>query len=354
MTMTKPNCKTGCVCPAAGFCARHQVEKNETMWRNCRENPPYFERWDAKAAAEKKQQARDAKPAKQFDEYRTAVDASIPVKETGPVRGVLVDRQNRNSDFMQHNWLNQSVFLLCGGPSLREMDLSKLENRGVMVASINNTGAISVRPQLWFSYDHPPNFHESIWRDPGIYKFTQQGHLGKKIRTRNEQAGRYELTELRANKCPNVWGYRGKYGFDPEKYLVSSPISYGGVHRWADGRKRDTKNVMMPTLRLLYWLGFRKVFLLGCDFWMRPEKGRTYAFDEQKGKESCGVNNNTYLILNKWFSQLVPYFDEYGFHVYNCTPGGNLTAFPRRDFHAEVDKVLDAFPKVTTLRGMYT
>lgn len=40
------NATTGCTCPAAGWCERHQCRKSERWWQICRTRPGYFRLWE--------------------------------------------------------------------------------------------------------------------------------------------------------------------------------------------------------------------------------------------------------------------------------------------------------------------
>jgi len=231
------------------------------------------------------------------------------------------------------------------------MDLSPLSDRGIVVAAMNNVAANIVRPQLWFCVDTPANFHESIWLDPGIQKFVKSDKVSDHLRTMRD--GKWVRTALPASMCPNVWPVKMVDTFDPRNFLISHRVPWGSAGVFPNGQKRHTRSVMLVALRMLFWLGFRRVYLLGCDFWMRPEDGQTYAFDQQKTSDGCGYNNNSYLILNGWFREMVPHFAEYGYHVYNCTPESRLDAFPRREFSEVVEKISGDYPQATTLGGMY-
>jgi len=39
--------KTGCVCPNAGFCSRHQVNKTPHLHKLCQNHQPTFDKWEA-------------------------------------------------------------------------------------------------------------------------------------------------------------------------------------------------------------------------------------------------------------------------------------------------------------------
>jgi hypothetical protein len=81
------------------------------------------------------------------------------------------------------------------------------------------------------------------------------------------------------------------------------------------------------TTRLLYYLGVRRVFLLGCDFRM-AERQPNYAFPQYRNRASIASNNRLYATLNRRLQRLGPYFDEAGYQVFNCTPGSGLTVYP--------------------------
>ncbi len=43
--MTEEN-KTGCVCPLAGYCSKHQVNKTPHLHKLCQNHPGYFKMWE--------------------------------------------------------------------------------------------------------------------------------------------------------------------------------------------------------------------------------------------------------------------------------------------------------------------
>ena len=63
---------------------------------------------------------------------------------------------------------------------------------------------------------------------------------------------------------------------------------------------------MLVALRLLHYLGFRTVYLIGADFKMTPEQG--HAFDEARSAESVRHNNVLYDSLNRRFEALRDHF----------------------------------------------
>ena len=86
---------------------------------------------------------------------------------------------------------------------------------------------------------------------------------------------------------------------------------------------------MLLGFRLLYYLGSRRIFLLGADFEMKCGIGATgnYAFGQQRDDDAIKSNNRQFEITNGWLTALEPTFREFGLEVYNCNPVSGLTAF---------------------------
>lgn len=271
-----------------------------------------------------------------------------PIAPAPQVGGFLVNAKGESGDALANTYQGASCFLVCGGPSLNQTPLELLNNRGILVAAVNQAGATHVRPDLWFSVDDPAHFHAAIWSDPHVMKFARIDQASKSIVQRSGE--RFTPTGQTANRSPNTWFFRPTKGIRPTQFLAEKRIVWGGTAN-LDGKSLEKRSVMLVALRLLFWLGVRTVYLVGADFRMTPES--TYAFDDPKDRHACGTNNNTYRILDGWFSQLRPTFEDHGFHVLNATPGSHLTAFDRIDFRAAVARVTQQFPKVETVKGHY-
>ena len=83
---------------------------------------------------------------------------------------------------------------------------------------------------------------------------------------------------------------------------------------------------MLASLKIMFLMGFRNVFMMGADFKMT--ENYTYHFDEQRAKGAVKGNMDTYQKLsNQYFPELKPFFDAEGFHVYNCNPESELKVF---------------------------
>ena len=98
-------------------------------------------------------------------------------------------------------------------------------------------------------------------------------------------------------------------------------MNWGNHAKYGGGR-----SVMLAAMRILFLLGFRRVYLLGVDFEMTPEK--KYHFTEDRHAGAIRGNMQTYQKLQDWFTELQPYFLKERFVVKNCNPTSKLTAFP--------------------------
>jgi len=256
---------------------------------------------------------------------------------------------NRFGDAMplRDQYAGASVVLCCGGPSLAEMDLSPLQQRGVMVAAVNQVAATHVRPQFWFSVDEPARFAEPIWTDPGILKFVPIGWAT--VGTARWNGTAYESTGRMANSYPSTLFFRNtKDGWRAEDFFETPKVVWGGSVS-VNGQPREVKSVLFAALRLLDWLGFRRIILLGADFYMTPQ--RTYAFPDPKNQHASQTNNNTYAFLNHWLGLLRTVAAARGLVIQNATPGSRLEAFERVEFHEALASI--TIPPAAHVAGHY-
>lgn len=109
---------------------------------------------------------------------------------------------------------------------------------------------------------------------------------------------------------------------------------------------------MYVAIRLLFYLGIRRLYLLGCDFRMRHDE-QNYAFPQRRSAGSVFNNNQSYDALNVRLRHLRPRFEEAGLRVLNCTPRSGLTAFPHLPFEAAVRRATAVIPRRIVTEGMY-
>ena len=242
-----------------------------------------------------------------------------------------------------------AAFLVCGGPSLSLVNPNHLNHRGVFTMAVNNAGAWdSFRPSSFICSDPPMKFHAGIWLDPAVMKFVPLPKLktGRGV-IHLKDDGKFSAAGFSACHCPNVWGFlRRSWMALDDTFFTDEGAAWGNLN---EGVMRTglpkTVNTMLLGIRLLYYLGARQIFLVGCDFKMA--EGAVYAFDQ--GKEEGGVNSNNdqYRIVNDWLTamQRAGIFERRDLTIMNTTMESQLEAFPKIPFDDAMQLVLKGFPK---------
>lgn len=212
--------------------------------------------------------------------------------------------------------------------------------------AVNNAAAV-VRPQLWCAVDTPRKFIEHIWLDPAVTKFIPIQHFSQRpVRTPKS------LQAQTLGELPSVYGYRRNAEFHANRFLTESTFSWGCSSRVKDDAGvSGTRTVFLVALKLLYFLGVRTVYLVGCDWRMTAD--RPYAFLQRKDRNSVARNNNLYRVTGQRLGRLKPHFDKAGFQVFNTTAESHLEVFPRIEFPEAMDRATAHIPSTINTEGRY-
>jgi len=263
---------------------------------------------------------------------------------------MLFTRDGHNV-FLGDLYRGRAAFLICSGPSLKQHDLSRLNARGLLTMAVNNAAVVQ-RPHLWCSVDDPGNFCDAIWKDPAVMKFVPLCHMEKPVLVRDADERLVPSAE-RVGDMPAVFGYRRNETFDAERWLHEETFNWGCHGKQVDAYgNKGSRSVMYVALRLLFYLGVRRVFLLGCDFRMQTGWDN-YAFEQDRSAGSIRGNNTSYRILNDRLRRLKPHFEREGFEVANCTPDSGLTVFPHVPFEEALAAARTGMPETILTAGMY-
>lgn len=235
-----------------------------------------------------------------------------------------------------------TCFFIGCGPSLKQVDLSIFSrDRGLMSMAVNNIAARDVKPNFWISADDPIQFHENIWRDPSITKFVRRSNYYKPIRT-----GEF------VRNFPAIYYFDINEDFDAKTFLNEPTVNFGNhSNSYDEFGNKGGRCVMLMALKILYYLGFKWIYLIGCDFEMKFEQ--PYAFEQGKHKGGCATNNEKFRIMNERLTALAPKFKEAGITVKNCTPNSKLTAFEYKDLKTILGNQAAKFDKKPNLTNMY-
>ncbi len=237
-----------------------------------------------------------------------------------------------------------SCFIILSGPSTNQLNLSLLDRPNIVTFGVNNSPTI-IRPKLWTCVDDPEKFMISIFRDPLITKFIPV----KKQKKRIFDNTKWAMSDMIVKDCPNVIYYHRNEKFDPLTYLTEPTINWGS-HKKHGGRR----SVFLAAIKICYLLGFKRIFLLGCDFHMKVNS-QNYSWAQDRTKNSVKGNNTSYTAMEERFNLLRPLFDKNDFHVYNCNKNSKLTAFPYMSYRNAIDITTNSFIDVSTerVKGMY-
>lgn len=242
------------------------------------------------------------------------------------------------------------AFLILAGPSLASHDLTLLQQRGIVTMGVNNSWSVH-RPHLWTCVDDPGRFIDTGWKDAGIMKFIPMANWNARLRIQRAN-GQMAKSAFRVKQMPSVLLYRRGEHFDHRRFLDDDTVCWGNNSATKDSLGiKGKRSVMMVALRLLHYLGFRTVYLIGADFKMSPQQ--RYAFDENRSAEAIRHNNVLYESLNERFAAMRDYFKRSKFTVYNCTPESGLVAFEHMPYEQAIEKAAAECSKPVDTKGWY-
>ena len=227
-----------------------------------------------------------------------------------------------------------NAFLVGSGISLTPMGARALERRGVACLGINNAAGFVRCSAMVFS-DPVKKFHHGIFFDPTILKFAPTKKMGQLVRAK--VGDEFKLTPYRLRDCPSVFSFDTQKKFDPATFLDTPYASVGS--------KESGMFTLFLGLRLLHYLGVKRVFLAGVDFWMDPDKHYCYGEREQIEDFRLG-NNEKYPLIGRMLEELrYSSFENTEFEVFNTNSESRLSCFPYVPFIEALDLCRGLVPK---------
>lgn len=147
-----------------------------------------------------------------------------------------------------------ACWLIGGGPSLARLPHAAISASPVPKMCVNLSGSRLLRPTFWTSYDPSLRFHRSVYLDPGIVKFIH----------RRRAMDLVPETTYKVCDCPNTFFFDrdGDRGF--ADFLAPECRA---IVDWADS--------LVQAVDILYRLGFRVIYLAGCEMRVRPSNEQT-------------------------------------------------------------------------------
>lgn len=280
-----------------------------------------------------------------------------PIRRSSNGKGAvaIVDRPTEPSDLTRFRGVHRGerCFIMGNGPSLNQMDLSKLA--GQTVFACNSVfllfDRIDWRPRYYTCVDSrvlPDRAFEiddMLRRNPemaGFFPVVIQEHTGKKVR--------------RATRLIMPAG-RNRYFFN-ETTNSTDRLPHSMFSNDINDRIIQPHTVAITMMQIAAYMGFRELILIGCD--------TDYAVAESVRREKDGASPGVALTSSrdddenhfdpryfgrrrKWHQprpdKMIMHYgyakdalDAMGIAVYNATVGGKLEVFPRKEFELLLEK----------------
>lgn len=244
-------------------------------------------------------------------------------------------------------YTGQRCFIIGNGPSVKEMNLSALENEKVF--SVNQFCKTNIYKEI------KPSFH--LWSDERFFNIDSDdiGDLEilndmKRARLSSDEPIVFYKTTAESmirkyglDKCLNIKYYADRITFDQN---YRKDIDLAKYIPWFP-------TVVQYAIVIAIYMGFTDIYLLGCEctgilnFIKEKDKKNTqgeyaysYVLNEAerknfstslKGRTSAQEFMGHYKVLN-YYESLEKYCRLHHVNLVNCTPGGLLDSLPREDF----------------------
>lgn len=142
-----------------------------------------------------------------------------------------------------------ACWLIGGGPSLHELPTDLIASSPVPKLATNLAGCGWLRPTFWTSYDPSVRFQTSIYLDPSVMKFVHPRRAMDLV----------PETTSKVCDSPNLCFFNP----DPQRGFADflSP-AHTGIVDWND--------TFVQAIDILYRLGFRRIYLAGCEMIVHP------------------------------------------------------------------------------------
>jgi hypothetical protein len=265
------------------------------------------------------------------------IDFEKAVEQAGRyIEGTAADLVRDGYDNPQR-WLHNAhaqpddrcaAFLVGRGWSVTPKRLKQLAKAGIPWMAINDFPKKGPKPRYWCAGDGPNHYGNRIWDDAEIMKFSPMGHV-RMVRPRTDA---YEPAR-RPMDAPNTHFIHPVNNLmELESWLHVPYIAWGAslhgptapsqFHKSGSGRSS-----MMIGLRLLWHLGYREVYMLGCDCTPHHHPAPNY-----------------WKVMFDYIEKIAPTFRRFCYNVYQTNPDAHLRTFPSVPF----DKALADAAKTRT------
>lgn len=225
-----------------------------------------------------------------------------------------INNKYSNLQSLKNKHKGERCFIVCTGPSLSISDLEMLKNDYTF--GMNNSF------RLFDKTSWRPSYYGII--DPSVYEKLCNDHAFRNLEN-------VFIPDLFKKMYKRI-SIKQYYTFPMDFYelywckLVNKPV------RFSDDISLlvyDIATVAYSLMQIAVYMGFKEIYLLGCDCNYSGEKQHFAEYGiKVRAKDAVKTENN--LIVA--FSAAKEYADNHGIKIYNATRGGKLEVFERVDF----------------------
>lgn len=203
----------------------------------------------------------------------------------------------------------RKAFLVGRGWSRTPEKLQAIADAGIPWMAINEYPLDGPKPQFWCSGDPPVYFNEQMWEDPDIAKFCGMNTIDSPLSRPDAYHPLVKSVEM-----PNVHYFHAvQNSTEPESWLHTPWLNWGTSvcsQTVPQFHKASARSSMLIGLRLLWHLGFREVYLLGCDCTPHHHDFKYY-----------------YETIFHHVEQIKPTFDRFHYSVHQTNFASHLRVF---------------------------
>ncbi|MBO4994457.1 MAG: DUF115 domain-containing protein [Muribaculaceae bacterium] len=240
---------------------------------------------------------------------------------------------------------NDSIIIMGNGPSLSDTIATYGD-----VLRTHTTLAVNYAANAEEFFDLKPRYYVMV--DPAFFD-PNPGENLKRLRETFAKRVDWPMTIF----VPAV--NRGSFDLQGNPNVTVRTINsvglegFGWFERMAYGRRWGTprpRNVLIPSIMVAIWLGFKKIYLVGADHsWMRTlevnEQNEVvsvqphfYKDNESARKWNAAIFKtvrlhevvHSYYVAFKAYFSIKKFADSKNVMIYNSTPGSFIDAFPRK------------------------
>lgn len=217
---------------------------------------------------------------------------------------------------------DQTCFILGTGPSLKSLtqDQIKLIGREVIFGT-NSLYKADVTKELI------PNYYALL---DNLY-WEQWSHTFKEVASTYKRSPPVFITDYRATSFANQASPQHQHiHVYSKKYPVSHMSHELHTNIYA------AMNVVSYSILTAMYMGFKKIYLLGCDYNAFCSQGRGHAYDDNSELQDTKYNLAFYLkfywITTEFHYLIAKLARSQGVQIINLTSGSLLDAYPRQSF----------------------